>query len=58
MTARSRLPGAFAEDTINHRLSGKGEFDTPGFLSCVQKAGYTGPYRIEVLSQELRQKAD
>ena len=50
-------PWSLHEDTINHRrLCGEGEFDVQGFVACVQKAGYTGPYGIEVLSQELRQK--
>jgi sugar phosphate isomerase/epimerase len=50
-------PWSLHEDTINHRrLCGEGEFDIQGFIDSVQKAGYTGPYGIEVLSQELRQK--
>ena len=50
-------PWSLHEDTIHHRrLCGEGEFDIPGFVACVQKAGYAGPYGIEVLSQELRQK--
>ncbi len=50
-------PWSLHEDTINHRrLCGEGEFDIKSFLDCVQKAGYQGPYGIEVLSAELRQK--
>jgi len=50
-------PWSLHEDTINHRrLCGEGEFDIKSFINCVQKAGYTGPYGIEVLSEELRQK--
>jgi len=50
-------PWSLHEDTINHRrLCGEGEFDIRGFINCVQKAGYTWPYGIEVLSLELRQK--
>jgi sugar phosphate isomerase/epimerase len=49
-------PWSLHEDTVNHRrLCGEGEFDIKSFIACVQKAGYTGPYGIEVLSQELRQ---
>lgn len=45
------------EDTINHRrLCGEGEFNIKGFLNCVERTGYSGPYGIEVLSQELREK--
>ena len=50
-------PWSLHEDTINHRrLCGEGEFDVRGFLDCVEEAGYRGPYGIEVLSEELRQK--
>lgn len=48
-------PWSLHEDTINHRqLCGEGEFDIRGFLGAVKKAGYDGPYGIEVLSEELR----
>jgi len=48
-------PWSLHEDTINHRrLCGEGEFDIKSFISCVRKAGYTGPWGIEVLSEELR----
>ncbi len=51
-----KAPWSLHEDTVNHRrLCGEGEFDIPGFIACVQKAGYQGPFGIEVLSQELRQ---
>ncbi|MGA8150129.1 MAG: sugar phosphate isomerase/epimerase [Terriglobales bacterium] len=50
-------PWSLHEDTVNHRrLCGEGEFDVRGFIDCVQKAGYTGPWGIEVLSEELRKK--
>jgi sugar phosphate isomerase/epimerase len=52
-----KAPWSLYEDTINHRrLCGEGEFDIKGFIASVQRAGYAGPYGIEVLSQELRQK--
>ena len=48
-------PWSLHEDTVNHRrLCGEGEFDIRGFIEAVQKAGYTGPFGIEVLSDELR----
>jgi sugar phosphate isomerase/epimerase len=48
-------PWDLHEDTVNHRrLCGEGEFDIRGFIAGVQKAGYQGPWGIEVLSQELR----
>jgi sugar phosphate isomerase/epimerase len=48
-------PWSLHEDTINHRrFCGEGEFDVRGFAQCMQRAGYTGPWGIEVLSAELR----
>ena len=48
-------PWSLHEDTINHRrLCGEGEFDVRGFVQGLQKAGYAGPWGIEVLSAELR----
>jgi sugar phosphate isomerase/epimerase len=48
-------PWDLVEDTVNHRrLCGEGEFDVPGFLDHVRKAGYRGPVGIEVLNKELR----
>jgi sugar phosphate isomerase/epimerase len=45
------------EDTVNHRkLCGEGEFDVKGFVDCMLKAGYKGPWGIEVLSEDLRKK--
>jgi sugar phosphate isomerase/epimerase len=50
-------PWSLHEDTVNHRrLCGEGEFDIKSFIACLQKAGYTGPWGIEVLSEELRKK--
>jgi sugar phosphate isomerase/epimerase len=50
-------PWSLHEDTINHRrLCGEGEFDVKGFVECMQTAGYEGPWGIEVLSQELRER--
>ena len=52
-----KAPWDLHEDTINHRrLCGEGEFDVKGFIASVRKAGYTGPFGIEVLSEELRRK--
>jgi len=50
-------PWSLHEDTVNHRrLCGEGEFDIRSFIACVQKVGYSGPWGIEVLSEELRKK--
>src|SRR6185503_3734972 len=51
-------PWSLHEDTINHRrLCGEGEFDIRSFIDSVERTGYKGPYGIEVLSEELRQKS-
>ncbi len=51
-------PWDLHEDTVNHRrFCGEGEFDVKGFVDCLMKAGYSGPWGIEVLSQELRKKS-
>lgn len=43
------------EDTINHRLfCGEGEFEARRFVNLILKAGYAGPWGIEVLNQEAR----
>jgi sugar phosphate isomerase/epimerase len=50
-----KCPWSLHEDTVNHRkLCGEGEFDVKGFVHCLQNAGYSGPWGIEVLSRELR----
>jgi len=50
-----QCPWSLHEDTINHRcLCGEGEFDVKGFVQRMLKAGYDGPWGIEVLSGELR----
>jgi sugar phosphate isomerase/epimerase len=48
-------PWSLHEDTVNHRrFCGEGEFDVKGFVECIRKTGYAGPWGIEVLSEELR----
>jgi sugar phosphate isomerase/epimerase len=48
-------PWSLHEDTVNHRrFCGDGEFDVRGFVQCIRKTGYEGPWGIEVLSEELR----
>jgi sugar phosphate isomerase/epimerase len=50
-------PWSLHEDTVNHRkFCGEGEFDVKGFVDRLLKAGYSGPWGIEVLSQDLRKK--
>ena len=50
-------PWSLHEDTINHRLlCGEGEFDPKDFVAKMLKAGYDGPWGIEVLNADLRKK--
>ncbi|MBZ5501935.1 MAG: sugar phosphate isomerase/epimerase [Acidobacteriia bacterium] len=52
-----QCPWDLHEDTINHRrLCGEGEFDVKGFVKKMLQAGYSGPWGIEVLNAELRQR--
>ena len=49
-------PWDLHEDTVNHRkYCGEGEFDVKGFVDCMMKAGYRGPWGIEVLSEDIRE---
>jgi sugar phosphate isomerase/epimerase len=53
-----KCPWSLHEDTVNHRkFCGEGEFDVKGFVKCLLDAGYSGPWGIEVLSQELRPRS-
>ncbi|MGH9716319.1 MAG: sugar phosphate isomerase/epimerase family protein [Candidatus Acidiferrales bacterium] len=48
-------PWPLHEDTVNHRLfCGEGEFEPKRFVSAMLKAGYDGPWGIEVLNLEAR----
>ena len=54
--AMAALQGAITEDTMRHRkLCGEGEFDVPGFIRAMGRAGYDGPYGVEILSDDFRQ---
>lgn len=47
--------GSLFDDTVNRRrLCGDGAFDLPGFISALRKAGWQGPWGVEILSQEHR----
>lgn len=49
-------PEGWTDATVNHRLlCGEGEFDLKGFIQCMDKIGYDGPYGIEVLNAEIRE---
>ena len=54
--AMTAMQGAITEDTMRHRkLCGEGEFDVPGFIRAMGRAGYDGPYGVEILSDDFRQ---
>jgi sugar phosphate isomerase/epimerase len=43
------------DETINHRrLPGEGEFDIRGYVDVCRDHGYSEPWGVEVLSEELR----
>lgn len=43
------------DEVVNHRrLPGEGEFDIPGYVEVCRELGYSGPWGVEVLSEELR----
>ena len=48
------LPGSPRHDPSRaRRFCGEGEFDIKGFIQCVRQIGYTGPWAVEVISEEL-----
>jgi sugar phosphate isomerase/epimerase len=48
------LPGSPNEDPSRaRRFCGEGEYDIQGLIQCVLKMGYTGPWAVEVMSEEL-----
>ena len=48
------LPGSPRYDPSRaRRFCGEGEFDIKGFIKCADEMGYTGPWAVEVFSQEL-----
>jgi sugar phosphate isomerase/epimerase len=43
------------DETVNHRrLPGEGEFDLRAYIAACEDQGYSGPWGVEVLSEELR----
>jgi sugar phosphate isomerase/epimerase len=48
------LPGSPNTDPSRaRRFCGEGEYDIQGLIRCVQEMGFTGPWAVEVMSQEL-----
>jgi sugar phosphate isomerase/epimerase len=55
--ADAEVIGTLIEDTLDRRrLCGTGALDVPAFVRAVQAAGYTGPYGVEIISREHRQR--
>jgi sugar phosphate isomerase/epimerase len=53
--ADEKVVGSLWEDTIHHRrLPGEGALNPAAFINAVQKAGYRGPWGVEILSATLR----
>jgi sugar phosphate isomerase/epimerase len=45
------------DEVVNHRaLPGEGEFDIPAYVQVCREIGYTGPWGVEVLSEDLRNR--
>jgi sugar phosphate isomerase/epimerase len=47
------LPGSPDPDSSGRRFCGEGEYDIKSFINCVKNMGYTGPWAVEVMSEEL-----
>jgi sugar phosphate isomerase/epimerase len=46
------------EDTLfRRRLCGEGEFDIRGFIAAVKATGYDGPFGVELISSEQRERS-
>jgi sugar phosphate isomerase/epimerase len=47
------LPGNPKHDPANRTFCGEGEYDVKGFIHCVNRTGYAGPWGVEVISEKL-----
>lgn len=55
--ARAEVVGTLFEDTRDRRtLVGEGDQDVAGFIRAIREIGYTGPWGVEILSSEHRQR--
>ena len=52
---KKALPDLVVETTQHRQLCGEGEFDVRGFVDRMRKAGWPGPWGIEVLNKAMRQ---
>ena len=49
-------PGGRREPIVNRKFCGEGEFDIKGFTEAIKTTGYTGPWGVEIFSEELVHK--
>lgn len=55
--AAESTEGTLYEDTMDRRLlPGEGALDVPAFINSVRKAGYTGYWGVEIISEVHRQR--
>ncbi len=47
------LPDNPDHDASNRCFCGEGEYDIRGFIDCVKRMGYTGPWGVEVIGETL-----
>jgi sugar phosphate isomerase/epimerase len=47
------MPGNPGHDPANRRFCGEGEYDIKGLINCVRHMGYTGPWAVEVIAENL-----
>jgi sugar phosphate isomerase/epimerase len=53
--ADPEVVGTLYEDTVNRRrYCGEGSFDLPGIVAALRTAGWTGPWGVEILSEQHR----
>ena len=53
--AEPDVVGTLFEDTVHRRrYCGEGSFDLPGIVAALRTAGWTGPWGMEILSEEHR----
>ena len=53
--ADPQVVGTLFEDTVHRRrYCGAGSFDLTGIITALRTAGWTGPWGVEILSEEHR----
>jgi sugar phosphate isomerase/epimerase len=53
--ADAPVVGTLFEDTVHRRrYCGEGSFDLPGMITALRATGWTGPWGVEILSDEHR----